>query len=194
MSAEASAAGIRVRRYDAAGARDKRDTVQFVYERSYVDRIASGDPFKSVAAFMFRFDAYASNPYLDLVIAYQNDEAVGQAWGWPLAERTSWWSGLLFKPEPGFTHEDGHRTFALSEIMVVRECTGRGVGRKLHDELLLARPEARAALHVEDDNERAYRAYRNWGWYQVSQLRPDWPDAPIFNVLMLDLRRFRGDA
>lgn len=194
MSAQASAAGIRVRRYDAAGARDIRDTVQAVYERSYGNQIASGNPFNSVSAFMFRFDCYASNPYLDLVTAYQNGEAIGQAWGWPLAERTGWWSGLLAEPEPGFTREDGHRTFALSEIMVVREYTGRGMGRKLHDELLLARPEARAALHVERDNERACKAYRNWGWYHVSQLRPDWQDAPTFNVLLLDLRRFRGEA
>ncbi len=188
MRTQTSTGSVRLERYSAAGARAIRKTVQSIYERSYIDEIASGNPFDSVEAFMHRFDSYASNPDLDLVIAYQNaGEAIGQAWGWPLTEQTGWWSGLLSEPEPGFTREDGCRTFALSEIMVVREWTSRGIGRALHDELLLARPEARATLLVEPDNERAYKAYRKWGWRRVSQLRPSWPDAPTFDVLILDL-------
>lgn len=136
---------------------------------------------------MGRFDAYAANPRLDLVIAFEGGEPVGQAWGWPLVAGSRWWEGLESEPEPGFAVEDGARTFALSEIMVVRGRTGRGVAHALHDELLRARCEERATLLVKPDNVNAYRAYVRWGWRKVSRLRPAWPDAPVFDVLVLPL-------
>jgi GNAT superfamily N-acetyltransferase len=158
-----------------------------VYIRSYVDAIASGDPFDSVEAFMRRFDSYASQTTFDLVVAYRAAEAIGQAWGWPLAENSRWWEGLLAKPEPDFTSENGSRTFALSEIMVSQEWTGKGVARALHDQLLSERAESRAVLLVESDNTRAYQAYLHWGWSKVAQLRPNWDNAPTFDVLILSL-------
>lgn len=166
--------------YNVAEARRLRDTVE---------AIASGDPFNSIDTFMRRFDSYAAQPEFDLVVAYQNDEAIGQAWGWPLIERSRWWEGLLSEPEPGFTHEDGHRTFAISEIMVSQEGAGKGVAHALHDRLLSARTESRATLLVEPENTRAYRAYAHWGWRKIAQLRPGWDNAPLFDVLILTLDR-----
>jgi hypothetical protein len=110
-------ADITFRRYDAVSARRIRAVVETVYVGSYVEEIASGDPFDSVEAFMHRFDSYTSGSSFDLVVAYQGDDAIGHSWGWPLDERaatTGWWDGLLEELEPGFTCEDGHRTFALS--------------------------------------------------------------------------------
>jgi ribosomal protein S18 acetylase RimI-like enzyme len=91
-----------------------------------------------------------------------------------------------------FTAENGHRTFVLSEIMVRAEHTGRGVASALHHELLRNRREQRANLLVEPDNDRAYATYSRWGWYRVGTLRPSWPDAPLFDALILDLDQ--GDA
>lgn len=175
------------RRYTAAEARQMKTTIQAIYERSYVDALASGDPFDSVSSFMGRFDAYASNPNLDLVIAYCGGHPIGQTWGWPLGPRSAWWSGLSSDPAPGFTHEDGYRTFALSEVMVVQEWVGHHIAHALHDTLLGARPEQRATLLVEADNATAYRAYLHWGWEHVGHLTPDWQNAPTFDVLVLDL-------
>ncbi len=175
------------RRYNSAEARQLRSVVEEVYARSYVDAIASGDPFDSIEAFMHRFDSYTSVPAFDLVVVYQGDEAIGQTWGWPLTERSRWWEGLLSEPEPGFTQEDGRRTFALSEIMVSQEWTGRGVAHALHDCLLSVRAESRATLLAEPDNTSAYRAYLHWGWRKVAQLRPRWDNAPTFDVLTLML-------
>jgi GNAT superfamily N-acetyltransferase len=175
------------RRYDAAGARQIRPTVESVFKDSYAEAISSGDPFDSVEAFMQRFDAYTSRGSFDMVVGYDGDDSVGQAWGWPLDERAGkgWWVGL--DPEPGFTREDGKRTFALSEIMVCSNWTGQGVAHALHDELLSGRNEQRATLLVEPDNDTAYRAYLRWGWRKVAQLRPSWPGAPLFDVLILPL-------
>ncbi|MFF5265425.1 GNAT family N-acetyltransferase [Actinomadura viridis] len=177
------------RRFDADAARAIRETVEQIYRDSYVDAIASGDPFDSVEQFMHRFDAYTSRGSgFDLVVAYTADgEPAGQTWGWPLRPGTAWWGGLVEEPEPGFTKEDGNRTFALSEIMVRQALTGKGIAHSLHDELLSARPEQRATLLVEPDNATAYRAYEAWGWRKVGQLHPGWPDAPLFDVLIRPL-------
>lgn len=68
---------------------------------------------------MTRFDSYVSRDGFDLVVAYHKDEPAGQAWGWPLGPDTGWWDGLLTQTEPGFTDEDGTRTFALSETLAL---------------------------------------------------------------------------
>jgi GNAT superfamily N-acetyltransferase len=184
------------RRYDAEGARGARTTVEAVYRGAYWADIEAGEAFNQPEAFMRRFDAYASNPLLELVIAYQDGEPAGQTWGWPLTAGDRWWSRLDHEPEPEFTDEDGTRTFALSEIMVIRDQTGRGIAHALHDELLGARNEKRATLLAEPDNQNAYRAYLRWGWRKVSHLRPGWPDAPVFDVLILSLplETARGQA
>lgn len=181
--------GVAFRRYDAAAARKIRPVIERIYVDSYVEAITSGHPFDSPDAFMRRFDSYASRPDYDLVVAWRDDEPVGQAWGWPLDERAreGWWAGLTTDPGEDFTREDGRRTFALSEIMVRQKYTGQGTAHALHDELLSKRPEQRATLLVEPDNERAYRAYLRWGWRKVAQLRPGWETAPLFDVLILDL-------
>jgi len=186
MRAERSG-GLLFRRYSGPEASMLRSTVESVYSCSYVEAIASGHSFDSVAAFMSRFDSYAAGSGFDMIVAYHGDDAIGQTWGWPLDAGTGWWEGLESEPEPGFTQEDGVRTFALSEIMVCREWAGHGVARAMHDQLLQARPESRATLLVEPENLRARRAYLHWGWHEVAQLRPGWDDAPAFDVFMRNL-------
>lgn len=178
---------LELRRYDAPAARDLRATVEQIYRASYVEAIAAADSFHTVEAFMGRFDAYASRDGFDMLIAWRVGEPIGQTWGWPLGADTGWWQGLLSPLPAEFTHEDGHRTFALSEIMVRHDLTGRGIAHTLHDRLLAGRAEERATLLVNPSNTAAYRTYLRWGWRKVGQLRPGWPDAPIWDVLILPL-------
>ncbi|GAA2095751.1 GNAT family N-acetyltransferase [Actinomadura alba] len=181
---------VTFRHYDAAGARSIREVVMAIQKDAYADAIASGDPFDSTDAFMTRFEAYTqpTNPGFELVVAYTSeDEPIGQTWGWPLGPEARWWTGLQMEPEPEFTREDGTRTFALSEIMVCKARTGHGIAHALHDELLKGRREKRATLLAEPGNVTAYRAYTAWGWKHVAQLRPGWPNAPLFDVLIFPL-------
>ena len=184
---------LELRRYVGEAARGHRATVAEIYRTSYVEAVASGEPFHSVDAFMERFDTYATIEGFDMLIAYLGGEPVGQTWGWPLAADTRWWDGLLAPLPAELTREDGHRTFALSEIMVRADLTGRGIAHHLHDTLLDGRAEERATLLVEPDNTTAYRAYLRWGWEKVGQLRPSWPDAPVWDVLLVPLGRLQGD-
>ncbi|MFG1792181.1 GNAT family N-acetyltransferase [Nocardia sp. NPDC049149] len=143
---------------------------------------------------MHRFDRYTDPAYSDgfsmLIVRYDGQPA-GQTWGWTLRRNAAWWRN--FQPDDTgldrdkSTAEDGSRTFALSEIMVCAQQSGRGLARRLHDELLGRRPEQRATLLVEPHNERAYRAYLNWGWTRVGTTKPSWPDAPVLDVLIRDL-------
>ena len=176
-----------IERYDAAGALKMRDAVSMIHREAYAQRIKSGDPFSADEAFMRRFDSYTAIAGFDMILAFLDGHPVGQAWGWPLGSDTQWWDGLSAEPEPGFTMEDGTRTFALSELMVRQAYTGRHIARALHDELLRGRTEGRATLLVNPANEAAYEIYRRWGWRKVASLRPGWPDAPLFDVLILPL-------
>ncbi|MFI5537950.1 GNAT family N-acetyltransferase [Nocardia sp. NPDC051900] len=199
MTSEDSAlSDLNFQRYTAAQARELRDEVETIFRDSYVDAIESGEEFESPEAFMHRFDAYtdpARAGAFELVIARLDGEPCGQAWGWPLTAKTAWWDGLKLDEgdQASFTAENGSRTFAFSEIMVRKQFTGKGIARALHDELLEGRPERRATLLVRPDNRRAYDNYRRWGWHRVGTLRPDWPDAPRFDVLMRDLRQAHVD-
>jgi hypothetical protein len=140
---------------------------------------------------MERFDAYTRAEGFELVVASIDGEPVGQTWGWPLTPNSRWWTGLALEDGDvdAFTKEDGSRTFALSEIMVAAEHAGQHIARGLHDELLSGRPEERATLLVDPPNHRAYDRYRAWGWYKVGSLRPSWPDAPLFDVLIHNLNQ-----
>lgn len=182
-----TAPALTFQRFDAAAAREAIAVVEDLYVRSHEEAIASGDPFRATETFLHRFDRYTNTPAFDMVVAYEDESPVGLTWGWPLRPQSTWWDGLLTDLGADFTEESGQRTFALSEIMVVSERMGRGVAHALHDELLAARTEPRATLLVSPGNDRAYTAYKRWGWTCVGQLRPGWPDAPTFDVLMLDL-------
>jgi GNAT superfamily N-acetyltransferase len=186
---------VEFRHLDAVEARALRPTVEDIYRRSYVDAIASGDPFDAPDQFMHRFDNYtapAGGSVFAMVMAYVGGTPAGQTWGWTLRPNAAWWRN--FQPDDGFgdratfTAEDGARTFALSEIMVCAEYTGRGLARKLHDTLLSSRAERRVTLLVEPENHRAYGAYLRWGWFRVGVTKPSWPDAPTFDVLIRELR------
>ncbi|MGK8558582.1 GNAT family N-acetyltransferase [Nocardia gipuzkoensis] len=183
---------IAFQRLSAPEARDHRAEVEDIFRASYIEAIDSGEEFESPEAFMKRFDAYTdpsrSNGF-ELVMARIDGHPVGQTWGWPLGPRSQWWNGLRLDTGDfaAFTSENGTRTFALSEIMVRSEFTGRGIARALHDDLLGRRPEQRATLLVQPDNSRAYNTYRRWGWARVGVLTPSWPDAPTFDVLIREL-------
>ena len=180
---------LRFRRHDARGALALRDTVALIYREAYYERITSGDPFYTEAAFMRLFESHARHPSLDLVIAYIGDEPVGQIWGFPVDEPTIAPSSANVTRGAEPTGGDGAsaQAFALCEIMVRKAWTGQGIAHALHDELLSARAEPYAELYVRPANATAYRAYLKWGWHKVGQTRPTLPDAPIFDVLHLPL-------
>jgi len=166
-----------------------REVIALIYSDAYAEAIASGDPFETPEASMRRFDSHTTAPSFELVMALVSGEPVGQIWGWPIKAPTI--AGSLEDATadagPASNHKDGERIFALAEIMVRQAWTGQGVAHALHDEILSSRTELYAELFVRPDNTKAYRAYLKWGWRKVGQIRPELPDAPLFDVLVLPL-------
>ncbi|AYF78800.1 GNAT family N-acetyltransferase [Nocardia yunnanensis] len=169
-----------------------RDTIADVQARGYVDAIATGNPFESTEAFMERFEVYSTIAGFSMVLATLDGFPVGQAFGWPLDADTTWWAGLVLDPgQPSleeFTAEDGTKTFALSELMVDKKHTGRGIAGVLYRGLLAGRAEQRVTWLVNPANHNAYAIYRHWGARRVGTLQPAWQGAPRFHVLIADPR------
>src|SRR5881628_1217806 len=131
MNAPRPVEGLTFQHYGAAESRGARADVERIFLGAYVETIESGEDFESREAFMDRFDAYtdpARSAGFDFVMARLDGEPCGQAWGWPLGANSKWWGGLRLDDDQSieaFSAEDGRRTFALSEIMVRKEFTGR---------------------------------------------------------------------
>lgn len=145
------------------------------------------EPFSSDAAFYRRLCGYASRPGWDCVLASQEGQPVGYAFGHPLAPDAGWWRGLLTTVPSDDLQETGHRTFALNEIMVRAPWRGSNVARSIHDELLRARPEERATLLVAQTHPKVRHRYEQWGYTWLAAIRPDVPHAPVFDALVLPL-------
>ncbi|TQS43884.1 GNAT family N-acetyltransferase [Cryptosporangium phraense] len=172
------------RAYDTAGARAIQDELFALYAEIYADHLS--DPFYSVERFADRFAGHSNRSGFRLVTGSIGGALVGYAYGGPLGRTTRWWDGLRDDVPADALVEDGTRTFALNEIMVQESWRRRGIARSLHDTLLGGRPELRATLLVDPDNDPARNAYLSWGWRTLGHLQP-FPDAPVYEALVIDL-------
>jgi GNAT superfamily N-acetyltransferase len=177
-------ATLDVQRYDASGLTRYRDELLTVYTEVYTDKLS--DPFFSPQRYWERLEAYASRDGYSLVLGRLDGELIGYAMGFTLPAGSSWWRGLRTAVDPALLTEDGHRTFAITYMMVRAPWRRRGYARALHDALIQGRAERRGALLVLPDNVAARTAYRSWGWYRVGELQP-FADAPVYDAMVLDL-------
>ena len=164
--------------------RAQRAALLAVYEEVYVDQL--DDPFFAPSRFWQRLENYAGWPGFALVTGHLLDDLIGYTLGYTLPERSGWWGGFRGEVDPGLLKEDGQRTFALTQLMVLPAWQRRGYARALHDALLSNRPEERATLLVKPDNIPARTAYLSWGWQVLGQLQP-FDDAPVYDALLFYL-------
>lgn len=173
-----------LRRHDAAGMHDRRDALLSVYAEVYADLLA--DPFFAPARFWQRLENYAKRQGFALVTGWLDDDLVGYTLGFTLPKQATWWGGFRGDVDPALLEEDGQRTFAVTQLMVLPTRQRRGYARRLHDALLEGRSEERATLLVKPDNVPARAAYLSWGWHQFGQIQP-FDDAPVYDALMCKL-------
>jgi GNAT superfamily N-acetyltransferase len=158
-----------------------------VYLEVYAADVKRDPVFYGEDRFRRQITGHMTAPRWEAVTAENNGEIIGFAYGFSLTAGTIWWTGLLTDVPPGFTTETGHRTFALSELMVRDPWRGQGIARRLHDELLAGRQEERATLFALPYNDTAQAAYLKWGWQKAAKVRPNWQGAPTFDALVLPL-------
>jgi ribosomal protein S18 acetylase RimI-like enzyme len=163
-----------------------KDFLLDVYAEVYADQL--DDPFFSLPRYWERLQGYAARDGFSIVIGRVGESVTGYALGYTLPAASQWWRGLRAEVDPDLLREDGHRTFAVTEIMVLADHRRRGYAGQLHDALVSDRDEQRATLLVLPDNAPAKAAYESWGWFKLGELQP-FDDAPVYDAMMLDLKR-----
>jgi GNAT superfamily N-acetyltransferase len=130
----------------------------------------------------------AADATFGIVTAQADNELVGFAYGHTLRPDTKWWDGFITPVPEEVTTESGGRTFALIDFAVAEGWRRHGIGRQLHDTLLVSRQESRATLAVEPVAHEARAVYERWGWRVVGRLRGPATDfAPEFDIMVRDL-------
>ncbi|WP_328366932.1 GNAT family N-acetyltransferase [Micromonospora zamorensis] len=172
--------GLQLRHHSA----DEADGVLDQLVGLYLEVHAGGGEFYSEDRYRRQLSMHMQRVGWELVTATVDGALVGYIYGFPLPPQTRWWDGIHQPVPPGFTEEDGTRTFALSELLVLSGWRRQGIARALHDDLVGSRTESRTTLLARPDNVAAQTAYRSWGWGKITKLQPNWEDAPIFDVLV----------
>ncbi|MFI6238698.1 GNAT family N-acetyltransferase [Micromonospora sp. NPDC050795] len=179
--------GVQLRHRDAEEATDILGQLVSLYLEVYT----GGGEFHSEDRYRRQLDLHMQRVGWELATVEVDGSLVGYIYGFPLPAETRWWEGIHDPVPPGFTDEDGARTFAISELMVHPAWRRQGIATRLHDELIAARTEQRNTLLVRPDNVAAQTAYFSWGYTKVTRLRPGWENAPTFDVLVLDVSSSR---
>jgi ribosomal protein S18 acetylase RimI-like enzyme len=118
------------------------------------------------------FDRHAGREGFRLAVARERDMVAGFSWGY-VGQRGQYWPDLVCAAlSPALADEwvGGH--FEFVELAVRNKYRRRGLGRRLHDELL-AGVSRRCLLSTADDPaDPAVRLYLNRGWRRLGLLRP----------------------
>jgi ribosomal protein S18 acetylase RimI-like enzyme len=184
-----AASVLELRQYDATSYRSVVPALAHIYEQVYREPPYYEGP-KDVADFVSSLPRRAAQPRFQLVVAFADNEAVGFAFGHQLPSDTQWWKGAITALPDPITQERAGRTFAIIELAVLAPYRRRGFAKAMHDALRVGRAEERITLLVRPEATPAHAAYKNWGYVCVGSIRP-WPEAPMYDAMLLDLNELR---
>jgi ribosomal protein S18 acetylase RimI-like enzyme len=176
---------------DAAGARRWIPVVHCIYAAAF------GEPpyletEDDVQQWLNDLDEQLGRPGFALVLATQDREPVGFAYGYTMTADVPRWHRIVepFHSEMPREALVAGRIFTLMEFAVLNRWRRSGIGRALHDRLLSERDEPLALLTVREDAQAAQAAYKAWGWRMVGH-RPR-EDGPGYDVLVKILPAGQG--
>jgi ribosomal protein S18 acetylase RimI-like enzyme len=173
------AAEITFDRLDGRHAAAHAAELQSLHKDLHVDVPSVGDDFAR------RFRVHSRQPGFVVVTARSGGYLIGYAAGMPLRPSTSWWREVTaILPEQVTTEYPG-RTFALVELLVRGSWRRQGIGRSLHDLIVVGRPEERATVVVPPTATAAQAAFQNWGWHKIARARN--PAGSASDVLVIAL-------
>jgi ribosomal protein S18 acetylase RimI-like enzyme len=133
-------------------------------------------------------ERHAARDGFTFLAARENGTIAGFTYGYR-GSAGEWWHDLVAK---AMSDEQRARWlvprhFEYVELHVRPERQSRGLGGRLHDELLARQPESpTAVLSTQVDNERALRLYDGRGW-QVVVPELDFGSGRMFSILGRDL-------
>ena len=112
-----------------------------------------------------------------------NGTLVGFGYGYTTVPG-QWWHDLVRRAlPPALAHEWLSNAFELSELHVLPEYQGAGIGRELLTDLAAAIPHATMLLSTPDADTRAFRLYRDLGFIDLKRRYLFPGDARPFAVL-----------
>jgi ribosomal protein S18 acetylase RimI-like enzyme len=190
MSTRSGPLVLELRRYDARSYGDILVAVGHLYAEIYREPPYNEGP-DDAESFIEGMPQRAAQPAFQMIVAFADSEPVGFTFGHQLAPDTQWWEGAVTAFPEAIVRESVGRTFAIIELAVLAPYRRRGIAKTMHNALLANRSEERVTLLVRPEAAPARTAYRRWGYVRVGSIRP-WRDAPLYDAMVLDLRRGRG--
>jgi GNAT superfamily N-acetyltransferase len=157
-----------------------------IYTEVYREHLA--EPFYTAEAFALRLDAHVAREGWACILGRVAGDPAGFIYGYPSPGASSW-HGLRTEVDPELIKEPSGRTFDLCEFMVRAPWRGTGIAKVLHDELMNSRPEQRCSLLVQQRRPKVRALYERWGYKWAGDMLPA-DDAPLYNAMILDLKRF----
>ncbi|MGW6456659.1 N-acetyltransferase family protein [Streptomyces sp. NPDC055078] len=173
-------------RFDGAEAAGQLDAFVAAYEEVYVEPPYREGP-RDVAEFIDRYQFQVrERPGFRLILARDNGEVVGFAFGFRLPADNRWWESLLEPLPEEFTRETGERTFAVIELAVRKPWRRQGIAAGLHARLLDGLTVERVTLTMRPEPEAApaQTAYAAWGYRKIGKSQP-WDEAPVYDAMLL---------
>ncbi|GAA1801685.1 GNAT family N-acetyltransferase [Actinomadura chokoriensis] len=166
---------------DGDGARARFSEIEAVYAEAF--------PGYDLGDYRARMAGLLARSGFDVVTARRDGVLAGFAYGTPLPIGSHWWDGLKPSASEAFTAETGERTFAVIDLAVRPSHRGSGLGRRLLDDLLTARPEERATLATAPHEHEVQAMYRRWGWRHVGRTPGgEGETEPWFDLYVMALR------
>ncbi|MFJ4096442.1 GNAT family N-acetyltransferase [Kitasatospora sp. NPDC089913] len=158
-----------------------------VFAEAFAEPPYSEGPVDVERAFR-RFRSQVRRRGFRAAIAFDGDDVVGMAYGYPLSANTGWWDTLIDAAPDELRHEDGQRTFGIFELAVQPGWRRLGIATRLHRALVDGLDHARVMLNTRPEAASAQAAYLSWGYRRVGSAIP-WEGAAHHDVMILDLTR-----
>ncbi len=140
-------------------------------------------PHYSVERYAERLTQHAAQPGWEVVVGYDGAEPVGYAYVGTLSgSKDRWWQRMT----PSLPEDcTGTPTVALKEIMLRVPWRGKGIARRIHDDILAHRSEEQVILLVNAlaGNGKVKTLYEEWGYWKIGEQQPS-PDGPVLTAML----------
>jgi ribosomal protein S18 acetylase RimI-like enzyme len=157
---------LTIDRWDRQRARQRATDVFDVYQQVFGD-VADEARWRAGS-----FDRHCARDGFRLAAAEAGGVLVGFAYGY-VGERGQWWPDQVaaaLGPELADVWVGGH--FEFVELGVIEPYRRRGIGARLHDELMRGTEDRRALLGTDDTDSPAVMLYRSRQWRKLGNLTP----------------------
>lgn len=149
------------------------------YIDAHAGNVDEDDELFSRPSFISRTNNQAERPGFELLTAVSGGALVGFSFGYTFPAG-QWWADCT---PPGQEVLDVSK-FAVIELDVRRDFQGRGIGKRLLEELLSGRTEKFATL-AATPGSMAHAMYIRWGWYTVGVFETP----PIMHAMLIAMKR-----